>query len=82
MSIKTNSIVVNAEVYDSDEDVLKMSNFEEDIEEVNYQSCDEDTENISHNFYRNLLYEVATVYACGKMKVRIEFNDPHINKIL
>ena len=38
MSIKTNSIVVNAEVYDSDEDI-EDTNFEEEIEEINYQSC-------------------------------------------
>ena len=76
MSIKTNSIVVNAEVYDSDEDI-EDTNFEEEIEEVNYQSCDEDTENVSQ-FLQELLYEIATVYACGKMKVRVEFNDPHL----
>ena len=64
MSIKTNSIVVNAEVYDSDEDI-EDTNFEEEIEEINYQSCDEDTENVSQ-FLQELLYEVATVYPCGK----------------
>ena len=76
MSIKTNSIVVNAEVYDSDEDI-EDTNFEDEIEEVNYQSCDEDTENVAQ-FLEELLYEIASVYACGKMKVRVEFNDPHL----
>ena len=36
MSIKTNSIVINTVIYDSDEDI-EDNNFEDDIEEFDYE---------------------------------------------
>jgi len=71
--IKLKDTIYNEEIYDSDEeeDEEEESNYEF-LEDRDYESCDEETENVAE-ILQDLLKEVATVDAVGKKVFRVEF---------
>ena len=71
--IELRDTVYNEELYDSDEDE-EDTNFELLDEENDYDSCDEQTEDLG-DILNSLLTEVANVDVLGKKAFRIEFID-------
>lgn len=70
--IQLKNTVYNEEIYDSDEDSDEDETNYEFLEERDYESCDEETEDLSE-ILQNLLKEVAVVDAMGKKAFRVEF---------
>ena len=70
--IQLKNTVYNEEIYDSDEDSDEDETNYEFLEEKDYESCDEETEELS-DILQNLLKEVAVVDTMGKKVFRVEF---------
>lgn len=70
--IQLRDTVYNEEIYDSEEDSEEEETNYEFLEDKDYESCDEETENLSE-ILQNLLKEVAVVDAMGKKAFRVEF---------
>lgn len=70
--IKLKNTVYNEEIYDSDEDSDEDENNYEFLEDKDYESCDEETEELSE-ILENLLKDVAVLDVVGKKAFRVEF---------